>query len=149
MAVHAHAPDALEVELTETGGLLDLEGVAGTLDRLHAMGVTTAIDDLGIGQSWLGRLQQLHIGVLKVDRTFIARIANSPNDFAIVQAIVDLGHALGMTVVAEGVETQDQLDIVQAIGCDLVQWFNYAPALAADEAGQLLLRGVTGDSAAA
>lgn len=125
-------PEALEVELTETSGLLDLDAVSGVLDGLIDLGVTTAIDDFGIGQSWLGRLQQFSIRTLKIDRSFIQRVEASGNDFAIVEAVVALGHALGMTVVAEGVETQQQLDIVRAIGCDLVQGFFYAPALAPD-----------------
>ena len=141
-------PEALEVELTETGGLLDLESVSGTLDRLHEMGVTTAIDDFGIGQSWLGRLQQFNIAVLKVDRTFITHVVNSPNDFAIVQAIVALGHALGMTVVAEGVETREQLNVVHSIGCDLVQGFLYSPPVSAEDAERLLRAGLAAREAA-
>jgi diguanylate cyclase (GGDEF)-like protein/PAS domain S-box-containing protein len=132
---------ALEVELTESSGLLDLESVSGILDGLHAIGITTAIDDFGIGQSWLGRLQQFRIGTLKVDRSFIARIDASGNDFAIVEAIVALGHALGMTIVAEGVETREQLDIVRGIGCDLVQGFLFAPAMAPEDAERLLREG--------
>ncbi len=134
-------PEALEVELTETSGLLDLDAVSGVLDGLIDLGVTTAIDDFGIGQSWLGRLQQFSIRTLKVDRSFIKRIGASGNDFAIVEAVVALGHALGMAVVAEGVETQDQLDVVRAIGCDLVQGFYYAPALAPDALGEYLQDG--------
>ena len=135
------APEALEVELTESAGLLDLESVSGILDGLHELGITTAIDDFGIGQSWLGRLQQFHIGTLKVDRSFVHRIVASGNDFAIVEAVVALGHALGMTVVAEGVETQEQLDVVRAIGCDLVQGFLYSRPLAPEDATALLRLG--------
>lgn len=122
-------PEALEVELTETSGMLDLDVVSGMLDSLIDLGVTTAIDDFGIGQSWLGRLQQFSIRTLKVDRSFVQRVEASSNDIAIVAAVVALGHALGMAVVAEGVETQRQLDIVRAVGCDLVQGFFYAQAL--------------------
>ncbi|MEX1022636.1 MAG: EAL domain-containing protein [Dehalococcoidia bacterium] len=136
-------PWALEVELTESAGLLDFDAVAGVLDSLAEIGVTTAIDDFGIGQSWLSRLQQFHIGTLKVDRTFIQRIMASGNDFAIVEAVVALGHALGMDVVAEGVETREQLDVVRAIGCDLVQGFYYSPAVAPDAIEALLRDGFT------
>ncbi len=138
------APEALEVELTESAGLLDLDSVSGILDALHEIGITTAIDDFGIGQSWLGRLQQFHIGTLKIDRSFIKSIVASGNDFAIVEAVVALGHALRMTVVAEGVETQEQLDVVRAIGCDLVQGFLYSPAVSGDEATRMLREGFTG-----
>lgn len=135
-------PEALEVELTESSGLLDLDSVSGILDALHDLGVTTAIDDFGIGQSWLGRLQQFHIGTLKIDRSFISQIVASGNDFAIVEAVVALGHALGMTVVAEGVETQEQLEVVRAIGCDLVQGFLYSPAVAPERATAILRHGL-------
>ncbi len=142
-------PGALEVELTESAGLLDLDSVSGVLDALHELGIHTAIDDFGIGQSWLGRLQQFHIGTLKIDRSFIRQIVASGNDFAIVEAVVALGHALGMTVVAEGVETQEQLDVVRAIGCDLVQGFLYSPAVGADEATRMLRTGFREQRAAA
>ncbi|MCK9496604.1 MAG: EAL domain-containing protein [Dehalococcoidia bacterium] len=134
-------PEALEVELTESAGLLDLDSVSGILDTLHEIGITTAIDDFGIGQSWLGRLQQFHIGTLKIDRSFIQRVGASGNDLAIVEAVVALGHALGMTVVAEGVETQEQLDVVRSIGCDLVQGFLYSPPVSADDATRMLRYG--------
>jgi diguanylate cyclase (GGDEF)-like protein/PAS domain S-box-containing protein len=143
------APESLEVELTESAGLLDLDSVSGILDALHEIGITTAIDDFGIGQSWLGRLQQFHIGTLKIDRSFIKRIVASGNDFAIVEAVVALGHALQMTVVAEGVETQEQLDVVRAIGCDLVQGFLYSQAVSGDDATRMLREGFTGAQRAA
>lgn len=149
-ALHAAdlPPSALEVELTESAGL-DFDGVAGVLDRLTELGVTTAIDDFGIGQSWLGRLQQFHVRTLKIDRSFIQRIVASGNDFAIVEAVVALGHALGMEVVAEGVETQEQLDVVRSIGCDLVQGFFYSPALPAEAATAIIGRGFEQDLVAA
>ncbi|MCB9483492.1 MAG: EAL domain-containing protein [Dehalococcoidia bacterium] len=142
-------PGALEVELTESAGLLDLDSVSGILDALHELGIHTAIDDFGIGQSWLGRLQQFHIGTLKIDRSFIRQIVASGNDFAIVEAVVALGHALGMTVIAEGVETQEQLDVVRAIGCDLVQGFLYSPAVGVDEATRMLRDGFSEERLAA
>jgi len=143
------APESLEVELTESAGLLDLDSVSGILDALHEIGIKTAIDDFGIGQSWLGRLQQFHIGTLKIDRSFIKSIVASGNDFAIVEAVVALGHALRMTVIAEGVETQEQLDVVRAIGCDLVQGFLYSPAVTAEEATRMLRYGFHEDRLAA
>src|SRR5690606_14581707 len=85
-------PEALEVELTEPAGLMDLDAASGVLNALIALGVTTAIDDFGIGQSWLGRLQQFAIGTLKVDRSFVQRMGSSSNDRAIVESVVALGH---------------------------------------------------------
>ena len=143
------SPEALEVELTESAGLLDLDSVSGVLDALHETGITTAIDDFGIGQSWLGRLQQFNITTLKIDRSFIKSIVASGSDFAIVEAVVALGHALGMAVIAEGVETQEQLDVVRAIGCDLVQGFLYSPAVSAEDATHMLRYGFVEEPLAA
>lgn len=134
-------PEALELELTESAGTLNLDAVEDVLERLSAIGVTTAIDDFGIGHSWLGRLRQLPIRTLKVDRSFIAGMAASVNDMAIVEAVVALGHALGLSVVAEGVENEGQLDVVRAIGCDLIQGFYFAPAVPSGQVVHMLAGG--------
>lgn len=134
-------PAALELELTESAGTLNLDAVVDVLERLDAIGVTTAIDDFGIGHSWLGRLQRLPVRTLKVDRSFVAGMAGSTNDLAIVEAVVALGHALGLNVVAEGVEDSGQLDVVRAIGCDLVQGYFFAPAVPAGQVIHLLAGG--------
>ena len=123
------APEALELELTETAAMLNLEATLEVLEGLHATGVTIAIDDFGVGQSWLVRLKEFPIRTLKVDRYFVACVHDSPGGIAIVQAIVALGHALGLLVVAEGVETSAELAAIRATGCDLVQGFFYSPAL--------------------
>jgi EAL domain-containing protein (putative c-di-GMP-specific phosphodiesterase class I) len=135
------APEALELELTETAAMLDLEAVLGVLHELHAIGVTTAIDDFGVGQSWLVRLKEFPVRTLKIDRYFVAGVDRSPDGLAIVQAIVALGHALGLAIVAEGVETAGELEAIRSVGCDLVQGFLYAPALPAAELEALLAAG--------
>lgn len=128
-------PSALELELTETSAALGLESV---LDELTASGVAAAIDDFGIGQSWLGRLKRFPVHTLKIDRSFLTGMHESPDDFAIVQAIVALGHALGLAVVAEGVETHRELEMLRSVGCDLVQGFYFSPAIEAGEMQQML-----------
>ena len=124
---------ALELELTETAALLDLESILGVLHELQSLGVTTAIDDFGVGESWLARLADFPVRTLKVDRHFISGIDGPGNALAIVNAVIALGHALGLVVIAEGVETAAQLTALRAAGCDLVQGFYYAPALAPDD----------------
>ncbi len=122
-------PEALELELTETAAILDLASVLAVLQGLHEIGVTTAIDDFGVGESWLVRLTDFPVRTLKVDRYFIAGITEPGNALAIVEAVSALGHALGLVVIAEGVETEAQLQAVRIAGCDMVQGFYYAPAL--------------------
>ncbi|TAJ16765.1 MAG: GGDEF domain-containing protein, partial [Dehalococcoidia bacterium] len=122
-------PELLELELTETTASLTMDAVIEVLHELHAIGITTAIDDFGIGHSWLGRLRQFPVQTLKVDRSFVHGMDQSAGDRAIVEAVVALGHALGLTVVAEGVESERDLDLVRQVGCDLVQGYYYSPAV--------------------
>ena len=122
-------PQALELELTETAAILDLASVLGVLGELQALGVTTAIDDFGVGESWLVRLSDFPVHTLKVDRYFVSGITEPGNALAIVEAVIALGHALGLLVIAEGVETEAQLIALRAANCDMVQGFYYAPAL--------------------
>ena len=122
-------PELLELELTETTASLTMDAVIEVLHELHAIGITTAIDDFGIGHSWLGRLRQFPVQTLKIDRSFIHGMDQSIGDRAIVEAVVALGHALGLTVVAEGVESERDLDLVRKVGCDLVQGYYYSPAV--------------------
>lgn len=122
-------PDLLELELTETTASLTMDAVIEALHELHAIGVTTAIDDFGIGHSWLSRLRQFPVQTLKIDRSFIHGMDQSAGDRAIVEALVALGHALGLTVVAEGVESERDLDLVREVGCDLAQGYYYSPAV--------------------
>ena len=133
-------PEALELELTETAAVLDLESVLGVLGDLLELGVTTAIDDFGVGESWLPRLRDFPVRTLKVDRRFVSGIGERGNALAIVEAVIALGHALGLLVIAEGVETEEQLSALRAAGCDLVQGFYYAPALRPDDCARFVER---------
>jgi diguanylate cyclase (GGDEF)-like protein/PAS domain S-box-containing protein len=139
LAVHGIAADAIEVEITETALLSDrVDIVLGELTALRAAGVTVALDDFGTGFSSLSHLRQFPVDKLKVDRSFVAGIGESDGDGAIVEAVVRLGRALGMEIVAEGVETRQQAEFLNAIGCQTAQGFLYSPALpAADIPGFL------------
>ncbi|TAK77347.1 MAG: bifunctional diguanylate cyclase/phosphodiesterase [Dehalococcoidia bacterium] len=139
-------PELLELELTETTANLTMDAVIEVLHGLHSIGVTTAIDDFGIGHSWLGRLRQFPVQTLKVDRSFIHGMDESAGDRAIVEAVVALGHALGLTVVAEGVESERDLILVREVGCDLVQGYYYSPAVDAATMA-LMLQGDTAQAA--
>ena len=126
MREHALAPEKLVVEITEEL-LLDHNGeTAAELDRLRAAGIGISIDDFGTGYSSLQYLRDLPANCLKIDRAFVSRIETSPADRAIISTIAHLAHALGMRVVAEGVENEGQLDLLRVSGCDEVQGFAIA-----------------------
>lgn len=114
---------ALEVEITESQVMADPEGVQETLAELRAMGVRVAIDDFGTGYSSLSYLKKLSASTLKVDRSFVRGLPDDKDDVAILKAVLALGHSVGMEVVAEGVETQEQLALLTGMGCDRVQGY--------------------------
>jgi EAL domain-containing protein (putative c-di-GMP-specific phosphodiesterase class I) len=123
----------LQLEVTE--GLL-LEPTPETLqriDELAALGVRLAVDDFGMGYSSLAYLKRFALHGLKIDRLFVKDIAERAQDLAIVRAIVDLGHGLGLHVTAEGVETEAQCEALTAVGCDALQGFLFARPAVADE----------------
>jgi EAL domain-containing protein (putative c-di-GMP-specific phosphodiesterase class I) len=102
------------------------------------MGVTIAIDDFGTGYSSLSQLQQLPIDEIKIDRSFVMRMASDPDDAVLVRSIVELGHSLGLRVTAEGVETASVHRSLQELGCDFAQGFHISRPLPADECHCLL-----------
>ena len=114
-------PDRLKLELTENA-FLDLASVEAT-HRLRALGVRLAVDDFGTGYSSLHYLRRLPVDVLKIDRSFVEDLSADPQADAVVRAIVELSHTMGLTVVAEGVETAEQSATLAAIGCDASQGF--------------------------
>lgn len=122
--------DWLELEVTESAAMVDPERSAQVLERLAATGIDLAIDDFGAGQSSLAYLRRLPVGSLKIDRSFVKHLAVDERDAEIVCSTIKLGQALGLRVVAEGVEDPKALSILQEHGCDLVQGFLFGkPAL--------------------
>lgn len=132
-------PRWLELELTESSIMKDPEEAIEKLRELKLMGIKVSIDDFGTGYSSLNYLKQFPIDTLKIDRTFVSDVCKDRHDTAIVRAIINLGHALDLTVVAEGVETQEQLQYLSALGCDLVQGFLFSKALPAAAFEELLM----------
>ncbi len=116
-------PDHLELELTESIVMHDLNAVADDLKELTELGVHIAVDDFGTGYSSFGYVKRFPVSRLKIDQSFIRNMAEDPNDEAIVRAIIMLGHSLNISVVAEGVETEDQLARLRSEGCDEVQGY--------------------------
>lgn len=135
------APQWLEIEITEGMIVDDVDHVVDTLKALRELGVHLAIDDFGTGYSSLAYLQRLPVNRVKIDRGFIDGIRSNPANAAITRAIIALAHELGMTVIAEGVETQDQFDHLRNEGCDEAQGFYFTrPLRAAEMAGWLYAR---------
>ena len=117
------APDALELEITESTIMTDAARARSVLVQLSELGVRLAIDDFGSGHSSLGYLKRLPIDVLKIDRSFVMNMADGSDDAVIVRSTIDLGHNLGLEVVAEGVETEEALAQLMELGCDSVQGY--------------------------
>lgn len=110
-----------------------------TLGRLREMGVALSVDDFGTGYSSLSYLQRLPLDFLKVDRSFVRELSTNPESEAIVQAIVQLGHTLGMRVIAEGVETAEHLRRLRELGCDLYQGYHFSRPLPEATARQFII----------
>ena len=133
-------PRLLELELTESHLIQDMREKANLLNRLGDMGVGIAIDDFGTGYSSLSYLKKLPVDTIKIDGSFVRDIGRDPNDEAIIQAILAMAHSLKLTVVAEGVETQEQLDALRALDCDEYQGFLTAPGLAGPDFAKRFLQ---------
>jgi PAS domain S-box-containing protein len=132
-------PGCVNLEITETIAMGDAERSAIVLAELKALGVRLDIDDFGTGYSSLSRLQRFPVDTLKIDRSFISRIDTDPATHEIVRVIVMLAHGLRLKVVAEGVETQAQVDLLKSMGCELAQGYLYSKPVPA-EAIELLLK---------
>jgi diguanylate cyclase (GGDEF)-like protein len=133
-------PGYLELELTESAVMHDPEKSTLTLQQLSTMGVHISIDDFGTGYSSLSYLRRFPLDKLKIDRSFVRDLMQNPDDVSIVRAIISLAHSLRLRVVAEGVETADQLNFLTELGCDQYQGFYCSPAVPPDEFVALLQR---------
>jgi EAL domain-containing protein (putative c-di-GMP-specific phosphodiesterase class I) len=114
---------------------------ARTLTALSAIGVKLALDDFGTGHSSVAGLRDLPLDSVNIDRSFVSSLGDDPNDSAVVGALVELGHALGLSVVAEGVETDEQLARVRDLGCDGAQGYLFSRPLPVDGVHALLAPG--------
>jgi EAL domain-containing protein (putative c-di-GMP-specific phosphodiesterase class I) len=120
------APGTLALEITETVLMEEADSPATVLDSLQEHGLSLVLDDFGTGYSSLSRLKRFPLDVLKIDRSFVSGVDCNADDRAIVKATIDMAHAVGLTVVAEGVETREQEDCLRAFGCDRAQGYLYA-----------------------
>ena len=134
------AAEHLGLELTESALMHDLAAAIETLTRLRDLGVSIAIDDFGTGYSSFSHLKRFPITCLKIDRSFLEGLGEQAEDTAIVGSIIGLAHMLGLDAIAEGVETQVQLDELRDLGCDLAQGWLFAKAQPADQIEQMLPR---------
>jgi EAL domain-containing protein (putative c-di-GMP-specific phosphodiesterase class I) len=132
-------PRYLQIELTESLVMHDAEKFVGMLRDLKSLGVQLAVDDFGTGYSSLSYLKRFPVDHLKVDRSFVKDLVEDPDDATIVQAIIALGHKLGLKIVAEGVENEQQFEYLRRNGCDEMQGFHFCrPVVAGDLAAMLL-----------
>lgn len=127
------APSSLDLEITETAAASDMERTIGILKRLRALGISISIDDFGTGYSSLSYLKRFPIQNLKVDRSFVLDITSDQDDAPIVRAVIALGHSMGLSVIAEGVETPQQLAFLTGLHCDEFQGYHFSPPLPAAE----------------
>ena len=133
------APSQLEIEITENALIASLKEAISLLEALKSIGIRLALDDFGTGYSSLTYLQQLPVQTLKIDKSFIDMILNSGDKKTIICTIVDMAHQMNMTVVAEGVETDDQLDYLEKNRCDLVQGYLFSRPVTESDALSFLL----------
>jgi EAL domain-containing protein (putative c-di-GMP-specific phosphodiesterase class I) len=132
--------NSLKLELTESMIVEDAKSTSAMLAELRALGVQVHIDDFGTGYSSLGYLQRLPIDALKIDRTFIGRIGGDRGGSEIVRTILTLAHEMGMKVVAEGIETDEQLSILNSMNCEFGQGYLFTKPVDSQAAGAFLAK---------
>ncbi len=131
--------ESLEIEITESLLMADARNTVIAIEELHDLGIRVAMDDFGTGYSSLSVLKRFPIDSIKIDQTFVADITTDADDAEIIRAIVTMGKTLNRTVVAEGVETQEQVDMLREYGCDQIQGYFFCPPMPAEELTEFLL----------
>jgi EAL domain-containing protein (putative c-di-GMP-specific phosphodiesterase class I) len=137
---HGMRAQALEIEVTESTLAGNQREVSALLEKLRRMGVRIAIDDFGTGYSSMSVLCELPTDVLKIDRSFVKRLAEERTSRSVVEAIISMAHALGKITVAEGVETSDQVQTLRQLGCDVAQGYFFAPPVPPQEMPAVVAR---------
>ena len=135
------APSMLELEMTEGIAMENSERTISVLNKLHELGVSLSIDDFGTGYSSLSYLKRFKIDTLKIDQSFVRDLGQDPEDAAIITAIIAMAHSLGFRTIAEGVETQEQLNFLREKQCDEIQGYFFSKPVPAEEFVQLLRNG--------
>jgi len=135
-------PGLLKLELTESTVMDDVQAAVQKMARLKQLGVRISLDDFGTGYSALGYLRNLPVDEVKIDQSFIRDIVNDSYAATLCRAIIAMSQQLHFTVVAEGVETPEQAELLRGAGCQLLQGFLYSKAVAAADFGALLARGM-------
>ena len=131
-------PHLLDLELSERGTLTPSSEIVARLHALKELGVSLSIDDFGTGEAAIAYLKELPVDVLKIDRSYVTELKQNASDATITSAMVALGKGLDLTVVAEGVESQEQLAILEQMGCDQYQGFYRSPAVSPSELTDML-----------
>ena len=142
-------PSRIELELTESMLMQDAREAIRTLEDLSGLGAKLAIDDFGTGYSSLSYLKQFPVDRLKLDQSFVRQMTTNHSDAVIARATINLGHSLGLEVIAEGVETEDQYEYLRAEGCDVVQGYLFGKPMAPDDLAAVLRYSGPGGSVAA
>lgn len=144
MRDYAVSPALLEMEITETALMEDPLAAIETIRKLRDIGIIVAIDDFGTGYSSMAYLKKLLVAKIKVDKSFVMDMVNNANDLVIVRSTIDLAHNLGMSVVAEGVETETALEQLRSLGCDVAQGYHMSRPISADKLGEWLEKSTWG-----
>ena len=138
LAASGMSPVLLQIEVTESMMMRNVSRAIKVLDAIQSRGIRIAIDDFGTGYSSMSLMKQFPIDTIKIDRSFVRDLADNTEDQAIAQAIISMGRALGMTIVAEGVETIEQQNFLHANGCDEMQGYLFSRPLPPDQLAELL-----------
>jgi EAL domain-containing protein (putative c-di-GMP-specific phosphodiesterase class I) len=133
-------PQLLELEITESMIMQNPEAVIAMLNKLKSYGVMVSIDDFGTGHSSLGELRRLPLDALKIDRSFITNVVSNGDDAVIARAIIAMAHSLKLKVIAEGVETEDQLEFLHGLSCDEAQGYLFSKPVPAQECAHLIAK---------